>query len=353
MTRRLRLTLISVTCIVLVLALALLIAVKVLLQPQRFTDMLRSAVQSAGMQLSLGEPAAPTLWPKPAVVLHDMTISVHGQPLLVAARGRLVVPWHALLGGRTSITRMELDSPRLNLTALRTALAQLPQGAGGVPSLPHIEAGIVINDGALVLNDEIVLNHMHLETGTLTNDRPFHLVVTAQDAHGRAGTFNLNMLPKSSQRALSFDNILVSMHSKPDISATLHGQGSWASGANVQVNLSGTLQRSAADLYQLDLRLMPAAATTPFLLAVKVEGSDVHADFRVPPLALASWWSQLTDKDNMSSLPLPPVNGQLQAKSLDLGKVHIEGLKIMAGNALPASASSVPASAASSKNVAQ
>lgn len=353
MTRRLRLTLITLVGIVLVLALALLIAVKVLLQPQRFTDMLRSAVQSAGLQLRLGEPAEPTLWPTPAVVLRDMTISVRGQPLLVAARGRLVVPWHALLGGPTSITRMELDSPQLNLTALRAALAQLPQGAGGVPGLPHIATGIVIDDGSLVLGDEPLLSDMHLETGTLASGRPFQLVVTAQNAHGQPDTFTLNMLPRADQHALSFDNITIRMHSEPNTNVSLHGQARWGAGANVQMNLSGTLQRSADDTYQLGLQLMPAATQTPFLLALKVDGNDIHADLRMPPLALASWWSQLTGNNDIGKLPLPPLDGQLQAKQLDLGNIHVEGLKMLAGDALPASGSSTPAPAASSKTAAR
>lgn len=336
-TRRQRLILAVSAATLAVLALAAFIAVRLLLQPQRFTDMLRSQMQAAGLQLSLSAPAEPTLWPRPALVLRGMTISIKGQPLLIAARGRLAIPWHALLGGPATITRLELDAPRLDLGALRTALVQLPSApAGSTPTLPRIETGIVINDGSLVLNDALLLDHLDLHAGTLAPGQAFAMQAAAAGSSGQPYSFLLNMTPHNSHHAVEFDNLRVSVHSGHAAGAVLHGQARWRGGSDISMELAGNLQRSADRTYRMGLRMVPPSADKPLRLDLKLDGPGMNADLHVPPVALAGWWGRITDGGTPGNLPLPPLDGYLQADSLDLGGVHFQGLELRAGSALPA-----------------
>ena len=93
MTRRLRIGLYVVGGIVAVLLLGMFIAMYVVLQPARFTALLQSRARDAGLELTLANPASPTIWPKPALELDGITLRSRGvdTPMLVAARGKLVL----------------------------------------------------------------------------------------------------------------------------------------------------------------------------------------------------------------------------------------------------------------------
>lgn len=342
MTRRLRLGLIIAAGVILALLLALFIAARVLLQPERFSDMLRDAAATAGLKLTLGAPAEPSLWPQPAVVLRDMTLSVKGRPLLLVAKARLVVPWRAFLGGPPSITQLQLQSPRLDIGAVPSALAQLPPSAGGVPNLPRIDTGIVVEDGSLVLDDRVLLDHMHLETGVLAPGQPFALHVIAQTATAQRYAFDLSMTPHTGNGALQFDDMRFEVNGPADTQGALQGRARWSGGANLQLDLAGTAQRHVGDVYQLALQLHPATTGTPMLLAIKMTGKAAQADLRLPPSQLAAWWDQAFNAKG-NRLPLPPLDGHAEVSAMDVGGVHVEGLELRAGDALPAVASSAPA----------
>ncbi|MEO7050865.1 MAG: AsmA family protein, partial [Rhodanobacter sp.] len=128
MSRRLRLTLLAFGGLAVVALLSVVVVVYLVLQPDRFTAMLQTQARAVGLDLSLASPASPTLFPRPALDLHGITLSAEGAgaPILLAARGRMALPWRTLFGGPTVISQLQIDSPRVDLDALQTWMAALP-----------------------------------------------------------------------------------------------------------------------------------------------------------------------------------------------------------------------------------
>jgi uncharacterized protein involved in outer membrane biogenesis len=132
--RPLRLVLIVLASVLGGVVLTVLAALYLLLQPDRFTAMLKEQASDAGLQLTLSSPASPTLFPRPALHLEGITLiardsgtgNTPAMPILQAANGRLVLPWHTLFGGPMVISRMQINSPRVDLDALQTWLMSLP-----------------------------------------------------------------------------------------------------------------------------------------------------------------------------------------------------------------------------------
>src|SRR5574337_1274853 len=281
MSRRLRLIVLVLGGLAVAAALGAIVVVYLLLQPDRFTAMLQTQARGAGLELSLASPASPTLFPRPALDLRGITLSAEGAhaPILLAARGRLALPWSTLFGGPTVISQLQIDSPRVDLDALQAWMAALPtQVQHAPPDTPRIEGN------ALQLNDI----SLHL-----------------------------------SQAAA--------------VSLSLNGRARWHGAADAAASLAGTLDRADAARYAISLTLTPANQDYPLLLALKLDGPDNHADLRLPPLALARWWSQLDDPKG-PQLGIPPGSGHAEFGSIDAGGVHIEGLRMLAGDNVPVAA---------------
>jgi hypothetical protein len=73
---------------------------------------------------------------------------------------------------------------------------------------------------------------------------------------------------------------------------------------------------------------------------LKIDGKAGSADLRLSPAKLAAWWQHLTGPYTAGPLPLPPLDGHASANTLDVGDLHVKGLKITSGDALPAKAAS-------------
>lgn len=325
------------------LLLALLVTAYVMLQPARMTRVLRSAAQGAGLQLSLGAPAEPTLFPRPGLELHGLQLTPYGSqtPMLIAARGRIVVPWRVLLGSTPAITRLELDAPRLDLGGLQQTLAQLHGSGGNGPTLPRIDAGISIHNGALVSGNRLLFDGIELRTGTLAPGQPFNLHVAARTADGTPYTFDLAGTPTRGSGVIRFHGLHMRAQGHKLFALTLGGQGSWRGGADVELSLTGALRNAAGRTYHVDIGLQPAGDARPLTLALKVDGAHAHADLTLPPLALTEWWRRLAGADPIagSDAPpgAPPLQGSASVQHLQAGPVSIDGLQIEAG---PAAASS-------------
>ena len=104
--------------------------------------------------------------------------------------------------------------------------------------------------------------------------------------------------------------------------------------------------REAAAPYDIVLAVTPANQRDPLYVALKLDGDNDHTDIRIPPIALADWWG-----DVRAGAPLtpPPLLGTLEAKAVDVGAVHVTGLRIKASPIEPANASTsgLPATARS------
>ena len=186
MLHRLRLLLLVLGALVMAALLVAVVAADLLLQPDRFTAMLQTQARAAGLELHLANPATPTLFPRPALDLHGITLSAQdaNTPILLAARGRLALPWRTLFGGPTVITQLQIDAPRVDLDALQAWLAGLPtQQEGRPPNIPRIDTGVSIDRGSVVRGNKVLLDNVALEAGSLVSGQTFPLHMKIGRAH--------------------------------------------------------------------------------------------------------------------------------------------------------------------------
>lgn len=346
MTRRWRIALLGVAGVLAALLLAAVIGVYWLLQPDRFTASLQAQASAIGLELHLASPAQPTLFPRPALELQGITLNEPeaNMPILLAARGRLALPWSTLFGGPTVISRLEIDAPRVDVNALQAWIAGLPAAdAARPPQIPRIGTGIVINRASVVRGNDILLQNLTLETGQLNPGKPFSLDVTARDASNDPVQLRLLATPRMSGASMLFENIVLHVSHGAGITTDLRGHARWHGAADASASLTGELDSADSGRYELALALTPANASDPLLLAFKLEGPANHVDLHLPPLQLASWWSQL-GSGGSSPLTMPPGQGHIQADRLEFGGMSVEGLSVDIGPEFPAGASSTAAS---------
>jgi hypothetical protein len=347
MSRRLRLILLMLGGFALAVVLAAVIAVYLLLQPERFTRMLQTQARTAGLELSLASPASPTLFPRPALDLDGITLNAEGAgvPILLAAHGQLVLPWHTVLGGPTVISQLQIESPRVDLDALQEWLAALPaQPEGAPPNIPRIDTGVSISHGSVVRGNEVLLGNVSLEAGSLISGQPFPLGLSAVTAAGTPLQLRLSATPRIEGNALQLNNITLHLSQGSAMTLALTGNAHWHGAADAAASLAGKLDQASAGQYDISLLLTPADQSNPLLLALKLDGPANHADLRLPPLALAHWWSQLGDPQG-PQLSVPPGSGHAEIAKLEAGGISIEGLTIRAGDAVPAPAGTAAAPA--------
>ncbi|MGN6237879.1 membrane assembly protein AsmA [Dyella sp.] len=350
MTRRWRMALLAVAGVAAALVLTTVIGVYWLLQPDRFTATLQAQARAAGLELHLASPAHPTLFPRPALELEGITLNEQGasMPILLAARGRLALPWRTLFGGPTAIARLEIDAPRVDLDALQAWLAGLPAAdAAHPPQIPRIDTGILISRASLVRGNDILLQNLALETGQLNPGKPFSLDLTGRDASNDLVQLRLLATPRTSGAGMQFENIVLHLSHGAGMAADLRGSARWHGAADASANLAGQLDSADSGRYDVTLRLAPANAHDPLLLALKLDGPANHVDLRVPPLQLASWWSQLGNGGS-AALTMPPGQGHVDADRLDVGSISVEGLSLDVGKDIPAAAATAATAPATS-----
>lgn len=340
MSRRLRLILLVLGSLAAAVALALVLAVYLLLQPDRFTAMLQSQAHGVGLELNLASPASPSLFPHPALELRGITLSAEdaNAPILLAARGSLALPWHTLLGGPTVISQLQIDSPRVDLDALQAWMAALPAKGGNTPAnIPRIDTGVTISHGSLVRGNQVLLDNVTLQAGRLASGQPFPLSLSATAA-GAPWRMRLSATPRIEGTTLQLNQISLHLSQGTAITLALSGSAHWHGAADASASLAGKLDQADAGEYAISLALTPANQNNPLLLALKLDGPDNHADLRLPPLALARWWSELGNQEH-PQLTVPPGNGHAEFARIDTGNVTIEGLTVQAGTSVPAPAS--------------
>jgi hypothetical protein len=352
-SRPLRWLLIALATVLGGIALIVLASLYLLLQPDRFTAMLQQQASAAGLQLTLSSPASPTLFPRPALQLEGITLVARGNgsanasnmPILLAANGRLVLPWHTLFGGPMVISRMQINSPRVDLDALQAWLMSLPPQSAAVPEqIPRIVTGVRIRNGSLVENNSQWLDGVSLDTGRLVPGQPFGINLSGKETDGTPLQLQVSMVPNIAERTLVLDNI--ALHAADSSATELHlaGHARWMGGSNIAVQLRGKFNLAGDGDYNAAVTLTPARQGEPLLLHLALMGQDNHVDLQLPPLALAQWWNQLASSQG-PRLSVPPGNGQVDMAKLDIGGIHIEGLSIQTGNAVPAPPSSAAAPA--------
>lgn len=333
MRRWLRISLLSLAALVAVVIATATISLYVMLQPSRFTALLQEQAADAGLQLNLASPASPTLFPRPALELQGLTLSAKGatMPILLAARGRLQLPWRALLGDETIISRLEIDSPRVDLDALQSWIAALPPRSDEAPpEIPRIDAGVRVTRGSVVRGNQLLLSDVSLDAGSLISGQPFPLSLSAKHADGTPLQLRLSATPRVKGDTLQLNDIALHYSQDSALTLQLTGEARWHGAADASLNLAGKLDHADAGTYNTSLILTPANDIDPLLLAIKLDGPDNHADLRIPPIALMDWWSQL-DHPQGPHLSVPPGTGNAQIANLSIGDLNIEGLSIKTG----------------------
>jgi len=346
-TRRLRIGLLAIAGLLLVILLTALIAMYVVLQPERFTAMLQSRAEAAGLDLGLASPASPTLWPKPALELEGLTLRERGTgtPLIIASRGKLVLPWRTLLGGETTVSRLELEGARIDMDAVSGYLDTLPpQPSTAGALLPGIDAGFRVSRGTLTRGNRLLMSDVDIDAGRLANGHVFDLTLSALVAD-KPYAMTLRTRPVLDQGVLTLGDLQLDLSSDDRFEATLRGSATWRGGADVGAALNGRMTRQDAPPLDLVLGMTPANEQDPLFVSMKLDGPTEHADLRVPPLAAAQWWTGI----NAGGTPtLPPLLGTVDADAIEAGSVHVRGLRIRATpDDVPATAVSAQAPAAS------
>ncbi|MEO7148917.1 MAG: hypothetical protein ABIY40_03140 [Rhodanobacteraceae bacterium] len=349
----------AIFALLLITLLVAVLIVRSLLQPQRFTALLQNQLVGAGLVLSMDKPASPTLWPHPAVQLEGFRLSNAGAstPLLQASEARIVVPWRVVLHREIAIERLEIETPRIDLDQLQALLARLPSSTGA-PQLPRIGVGIKLIDGTLIRGDTPLLVDVNAETGPLLVDTPFRLDFSARDSTNRGGALVLRTLPMREADALRFEHTGVGLSIEHGLRAHLSGDVAWRGGADIQAALHGGLTTPASAAlgktaaprvtapggksaipeaismrdYALVLDIAPARGAQPLMIAVKLDGADEHIDARLSPLESIDWWNRLLAASPNTPLTLPPVRGSARISQLDFGALHLQGVRIDAGD---------------------
>lgn len=348
----------SLATLILIALLIGALLVRSLLQPQRFTALLQNQLAGVGLVLSVDKPAAPALWPQPAVQLEGFRLSNAGAstPLLQASEARIVVPWRALLRREIAIERLEIETPHIDLDQLQALLARLPGGAGA-PRLPRIGAGIKLVDGMLLRGDTPLLVNINAETGPLWVGMPFRLDFSARDSTDRGGALALRTLPLREGDVLHFAHTGIGFSIEHGPRAHLSGDAVWRGGADIQAALRGNLTTPAPPAiaatprvsvarvsasggktavaapvsmrdYALALDIAPARGANPLAIAVKLDSADEHLDARLSPFESIDWWNRLLAAAPDTSIALPPVRGNARISQIDVGALHLQGVRI-------------------------
>jgi hypothetical protein len=158
--RRRRWPYILLALLVLLIALALFGAW--MLQPQQLVPLiLDQAGKALGLEITADGDVEARLRGEPQLVVRGLNVREPGtnNTLLRAERALIALPWSTLRsrGKDLTIRRIELDAPRLNLTALQTWLAKRPPSEEPL-KVPTLIDGLRIRDGRIDNHDWRVEN---------------------------------------------------------------------------------------------------------------------------------------------------------------------------------------------------
>lgn len=136
---------------VIVVLVLLVIALRIALQPERSVPLLLDRLGTTlGLEITASGQPELILRGTPTLVVRDVTARQPraSKPLLTADRILLSLPWSTIRDrGRTlDLTRIELDSPTLDLPALRRWLSSRPPGESRFPTLGK---GLQVRNGRI------------------------------------------------------------------------------------------------------------------------------------------------------------------------------------------------------------
>lgn len=170
MERRKRYALLAIAIAAVLL---LVLAVRLALQPQRVASLVLGQVGRAlDLEITASGASEYRLRGTPMLVVRDVVARQPGAatPILRASRIHVALPWSTLRGrgAELAATRVELDSPVLDLPALQAWLATRPPGERRLPTLSD---GLRIRDGR-VRSDDWTVDRLHVDLPSLHPEQP-------------------------------------------------------------------------------------------------------------------------------------------------------------------------------------
>lgn len=355
------------------------------LEPQRLTT---TVLARAGAALKLdlaydGEPDY-ALRPEPRLVIPNLSVRDprDGKLLLSAKRAEISLPWDTLTGGQPVITRIELDTPLLDLPALRRWQATRPPAPFELPTLSKglAVANGTVRDTAFVVS-ALTLDVPHLKTGdaatgtvagTITAGETviaFHAELSAATP-GLASSFSLDGggALQHGDTPLTFTMSLQGNYRSDDQDALaitapkfvfsgvsplpeLTGKANFALGERMRFGFDGRLERWPADWPALPQPFAQDTSALPITLSYlgDVALNDVlsltlhrgdttlAANLRLPELQ--SWLAAANGS------PLPPLNATLKTPQVEFDGIQLEGVEMEIRDDAPAVANPVIAPA--------
>ncbi len=346
------------------------------LEPHRLTSTVL-AKAGAALQLDLSYSGEPdyALRPEPRLVVPNLSVRDprDGKLLLSAKRAEISLPWDTLTGGEPVITRVELDTPLLDLPALRRWLATRPPSPFQLPTLTKglaVAHGTVRDASFSVAN--LTLDVPHLKTGdkaTATVGGKITSGKTVVDFHadlaaatpGLASSFSLvgSGALHQGDKPLPFKLELHGQYRSDDQDALaitaptfifsgasplpeLDGNASFALGEQLHFGFDGRLERWPSDWPALPQPFAQDTSALPITLSYlgdvalnDVMSLTLHrgetslaANLRLPQLQ--SWLAAT----HVS--PLPPLNATLKTPVVEFDGIKLEGVEMEIHDDAPA-----------------
>jgi hypothetical protein len=350
------------------------------LEPSRLaTTVLGQAGKALQLQLSFNGKPDYAFRPEPRLVLPGFVArSLDGRAFLSATRAEVSLPWSSITGGEPVITRVELDSPNLDVPGLQAWLATRPPSPF---KLPTLKKGISVKDG-VVDNREwslrgLSLSLPHLREGDAANleasatyvsgktQLPFKLQARLATP-GLASTIDLDAqltLPDDTSTKANLVSVsLLGKYEWSDPRFSLEAQKLGIVANSPLPSFSGKGRFASADAASLvfDAVLGRWPQTWPKLppsLAAQSQNLPVHLeysgkkDFSDPlKLATARPGIELTAAVRVPEMrkwlaadaasPLPPLQATLKAPALEFEGVRMEGVEVQVND--PGEAKAAP-----------
>jgi hypothetical protein len=348
------------------------------LEPHRLTALvLEKAGSSLGLQLSYqGEPDY-AFRPEPRLLVPNLLVRdpATGKQILSAKRADISLPWATITGGEPVITRIELDTPSLDLPALRAWLAAQPPTPFKLPTLlkgVHLRDGTIVDEGFRLTTLELDLPRLHATVpAAATASGRFTDGETAFDfdaaiklkTPGPASDFSLqaNGSLQHSPKPLAF-KLDTDGHYQSDATGfsvtmaslalegdsplpNLHGKSQALIAEPMRVSFDGVLRDWPKDWPSLPapvsekatdfvLRLSYQGAsdlTGPIQLHLEKDATLIDANLKLQDIQA---WTAATD-----GTPLPPLAATVKTPRIDLDGIRLEGVEVELHPDAPASKS--------------
>jgi hypothetical protein len=337
------------------------------LEPHRLTAIVLGQLGSSyKVDLSFDGDPDYAMRPEPRLLIPNLVASdpVSGKVILRTERLDVSLPWATITGGYPVITRLQLQKPQLDLPAMQSWLATLPEAPFRLPTL---NKGLTINGGQ-VNGDGWQLNAVELSLPRLKQDEAAKAELALKFVQGKTaasfsgiieaataglvsdlkieGKGELEHSPKPLAYTLSLDGHYLNDDAGWHVDAkslrvqgdsplpTFALNGKASLGESLQLDFRGELAQWPKDWPALPAPLNEAKGPLPVHVAYQgkpdlsdtltldlaVNETKFNSNLQLPQLQ--AWLA-----DDKAS-PLPPLNGTLTAPALTVEGIELKGVSI-------------------------